>query len=254
MVQIKSTAVALVAAAVIAPAVAYSYYTEDSIVAREDYDDYNEVLARDYGYDLEEREYEGEELALREYDDSELFERDYDDNELLERDPFMGYHHIKKWLSNRKARKQAMQQGQQGGQGGGFGGAPQVPPSDPSMDASAREFDDELEFQAREPEADYEELMQRYFDDLYERELSAEFEDEIAAREFEAEEFDLVQRSPEPGIIEWFKNLFHPKKKAEEKKKAADAAPAAAPAAADPPAAADSAVDAREFEDFYDLD
>jgi hypothetical protein len=236
MVQIKTTAVALVAAAVIAPAVASSfYYPEDGLVTREDFDEYNEVLARDYDFDLEEREYD-DELFEREFDDSEMFEREFDNSELYERD------------------------------------------YDAEIDARA--FDEEMmEVNKRQLAAEYEELLQRYFNDLYDRELTAEAEADLAAREFETEEFDLVQRSPEPGIIEWFKNLFHPKKKEDQKKKKADSKTAASSsdtkktdastsdsktadssasdkkddsAAAAP---ADSSVDARGYyEDFDELD
>jgi hypothetical protein len=259
MVQIKTTTVALVAAALVAPAVASSYYyAEDGLVAREDYNEYNDVLARDYDYDLEEREYV-DDLFEREFTDSELVERELDD--LFERSPFLGFHHLKKWWGNRKAKKQAKKEAQlasqqEGGSSDGYSGSP--------VDTTARGFDDEMEIEAREPEADYEELLQRYFDDLYERELTAEAEAEIAARELESEEFDIFQRSPEPNIVDWFKNLFHPKKKQDQKKKAdassdskkaesssSDSKTAASPA--DSPA--DAAVDAREYyEDFDELD
>jgi len=168
MVQIKTTGIALVAAAVIAPAVASSYYyPEDGLVTREDFEEYNDLLARDYDFDLEEREFD-DELFEREFNDSEVFEREYDE-----------------------------------------------------MDINARGYD-EMEIEAREPEAEYEELLQRYFNDLYERAVTAEAEGEIAARGFESEDFDLFRRSPEPNIIDWFKNLFHPKKKQDNKKKQDD--------------------------------
>jgi len=255
MVQIKTTTVALVAAALVAPAVASSYYyAEDGLVAREDYNEYNDVLARDYDYDLEEREYV-DDLFEREFTDSELVERELDD--LFERSPFLGFHHLKKWWGNRKAKKQAKKEAQlasqqEGGSSDSYSGSP--------VDTTARGFDDEMEIEAREPEADYEELLQRYFDDLYERELTAEAEAEIAARELESEEFDIFQRSPEPNIVDWFKNLFHPKKKQDQKKKAdasSDSKKAESSSSdsktADSPA--DAAVDAREYyEDFDELD
>jgi hypothetical protein len=214
MVQIKSTAFALVAASVIAPAVASYYYPEDSLVTREDFDEYDDLLARDYDFDLEEREFDNEELAFREF-----LERDFDENELVERDPFFRG----MWNKIRHPHGQAQQQ-----------------QYDPSVDASAREFDDEMELEAREPEADYEELMQRYFDDLYERQLAAEAEAELAARDFEDEELELVQRAPSPNIGDFFNKLFHIKPKQAEKKK--------------DDSASDSDVDAREFEEFDELD
>jgi len=186
MVQIKTTIVALVAATVIAPAVAapYYYYAEDGLVAREDFDEYNDVLARDYGYDLEEREY-ADELFEREFDDGEFLERELDD--LFERNFPLGHP-----------------------------SGPNVAREfDDEMEIKARGFDDEMEIDAREPEAKYEELLQRYFDDLYERELMAEAEAEIAARELDSEDFELFERSPGIDVIGWIKNLFHPKKKAD---------------------------------------
>jgi hypothetical protein len=140
-------------------------------------------------------------------------------SELVERDPFFRG----MWNRIRHPHGQAQQQ-----------------QSDPSVDASAREFDDEMELEAREPEADYDELMQRYFDDLYERQLAAEAEAELAARDFEDEEFELVQRAPSPNIGDFFNKLFHIKPKQAEKKKDTSAS--------------DSDVDAREFEEFDELD
>jgi len=177
-------------------------------------------------------------VDAREFDEDELFTRELE--ELMEREPFLGFGKIKEWLKNRKAKKQA-----------------KLDAAAESDDLSLREFDEELEtrefeddmeFEAREPEADYEEVLARYFDDLYERELASaeaelaerDFEDEeaeIAARDLEVDEAELVSR--EPGILDWFKNLFHPKKKAEAAKaKEADSADA----------------EAREFEDFDELD
>jgi hypothetical protein len=267
MVQLKSTTVALVAAALIAPAVASSYYyAEDGLVAREDFDEYNDVLARDYDYDLEVREYV-DELFEREFGASELLERELDD--LFERDPLFGYHHLKKWWANRKAKKQAKKDAQLAAQqpGDSLDASTSFDATarefDDEMEIDARGFDDEMEFEARAPEAEYEQLLQRYFDDLYERELTADAEAEIAARELESEEFDLFQRSPEPGFVEWIKNLFHPKKKQDQKKKEADSKKAdssdsKAASSSDSKKAdssADSSVDARGYyEDFDELD
>jgi len=327
MVQMKVTAAALIAAAAIAPAVAQSYYAEDSLATREDYNDVDDLLARDYDLELEERDfYDNEDdlfvrepmfgfnhlrkwlrtkktmpppqqygsdasIEAREFDDEdlltreleEMFERDpfmgmgklrswwknrkaakqqsqdgyspdvqarqYDDEDLLtreleemfERDPFMGLGKLRSWWKNRKAAKQQSQQDAY------------------SPDATAREFDDEelytrefeddMEIEAREPEAEYEEVLSRYFDDLYERELATaeeeflarDFEDEeaeLAARNFEGEDAELVAR--EPGFLEWIKGLFHHKKpeEAKAKEQKADSADA----------------EAREFEEFDELD
>jgi len=138
MVQIKATAAALVAAAVIAPAVAQSYYAEDAVVAREDYNDFNDVFARDLEFDLQERDF---------------------DHELFEREPILGINHIKKWLKNRKAKKLAKQQAAAGGAGPASADA--APPSagaaPDSAPPQAREFEDFLS--ARE--FDVEDLLVR---------------------------------------------------------------------------------------------
>jgi len=270
MVQIKTTTVALIAATLIAPAVASSYYyPEVDLATREDFDGYNDVLARDYDYDLEEREY-AYELFEREFEDGELLERELDD--LFERDPMFGMHHLKKWWANRKAKKQAKKDQLLSQQ---QGDSPQAAPADPSppavsyrefddeMEINARGFDDEMEIEARELGAEYEELLQRYFDDLYERELTAEGEAEIAARELDSEDFELFQRSPGLDVIGWFKHLFHPKKKDDKKtsdsKKAAaspsptsSASPTSSPSPNAADSSADSSVDAREYYEVFD--
>lgn len=270
--QIKVTAVALVAAAVIAPAVASSYNADDSLVTRE-IDEQNDFFARDF----------------------ELEERDYDDNELLERDPLFGFRHVKQWIKNRKAKNAAQNQDSQDGSVEGreyedeelvlrefdelferdleelmerdplfgfnhlkkwFRGKKNqnqnAPASDPSAyqerefeeDLEAREFDDE-EFEAREYDdeieaREYDEILERYFDDLNERELASEAE--FVERDIDGED-ELMEREYEDdelvarNIIDWFKNLFHKKKPA---KKAPEAEPAA------------DAAEAREFEDSID--
>lgn len=286
MVQMKVTAAALIAAAAIAPAVATSYYADDSLATREDYNDVDDLLARDFDYELEERDfYDNEDdlfvrepfmgfnhlrklwrhkktlqqpqqgsdsapatpVEAREFDEDDLFTREFE--EMFERDPFFGLGKLKSWWKNRKAAKQQQQQDS-------YGADPQAREFD-DEELYTREFEDEIE--AREPEAEYEEVLSRYFDDLYERELATaeaelaerDFEDEeaeLAARDLEDEDFELVAR--EPGIVEFFRNLFHPKKKADAKPKAdAPAAEAPAAAKADAPDA-----EAREFEDFDELD
>jgi len=269
----KVTAAALIAAAAIAPAVAQSYYAEDSLVTREDYNDVDDLLARDYDLELEERDfYDNEDdlferdpffglnhlkrllrhkktlqpqqdssdapVEAREFDDEDLFTRELE--EMFERDPFLGLGKLRSWWKNRKAAKQQQQQDSYG------------------ADAQAREFDDEElytrefedEIEAREPEAEYEEVLTRYYDDLYERELASaeaelaerDFEDEeaeLAARDFEGEDAELVAR--EPGIFDWFKNLFHKKKPEDTKAKEQKA---------DAPADAE----AREFDEIDELD
>lgn len=325
MVQMKVTAAALIAAAAIAPAVATSYYADDSLATREYYD-VDDLLARDYDYELEERDfYDNEDdlyvrepfmginhlkkwwrhkktmqqpqqspdapatpVEAREFDDDELFTRELE--EMFVRDPFLGFNHLRKWWSNRKAAKQQDAQADPSLQAREFdeddlftrefeemferdpflglgtlkkwwknrkANKQQQQQDSYGADPQAREFDDEElytrefedEIEVREPEADYEEVLSRYYDDLYERELASaeaelaerDFEDEeteLAARDFEAEDGELVAR--EPGIVEWFKNLFHPKKKEEAKPKTE---------AAEAPEA-----EAREFEDIDELD
>jgi hypothetical protein len=270
----KVTAAALIAAAAIAPAVATSYYADDSLAAREYYNDVDDLLARDYDMELEERDFYDNEDGLferepfmgvnhlrkwwrhkktmkqqqsggdgdapatpveaREFDEDELFIRELE--EMFERNPFLGLGKLKSWWKNRKGGNQQQQQDSTG--------ADSYAREFDDEDLYTREFEDEIE--AREPEAEYEEVLSRYFDDLYERELAAaeaevaerDFEDEeaeLAARDFEDEESELMAR--EPGIVEWFKHLFHPKKKEEAKAKA------------DAPEA-----EAREFEDIDELD
>jgi len=270
--QIKVTAVALVAAAVIAPAVASSFNADDSLVTREideqndffardfeleerDYDD-NELLERDplFGFrhikqwiknrksknaaqnqdsqdgSVEGREYEDEELVLREFD--EMFERDLE--ELMERDPLFGFNHLKKWFRGKKNQNQVAPSNDQSS----------YDQRDFEEDLETREFDDE-EFEAREYDdeleaREYDEVLERYFEDLNERELASEAEfverdidgeDELMEREYEDDE--LVARN----IIDWFKNLFHPKKPA-------PPTPKSEPAA--------DTLEAREFEDSID--
>jgi len=280
--QIKVTAAALVAAAVIAPAVAYSSYPADSVVAREideqndffgrdfeieerDYDD-NELLERDplFGFrhikqwiqnrkakklaalqnqnqntddsaPVDAREYEDEELVLREFD--EMFERDL--AELMERDPFLGWNHLKKWFGGKHHQDQNQNQNTDSGDASLAG-------REFEEDLEAREFDDE-EFEAREYDdelegRDYEEILERYFEDLNERELASEAEfaeryfddDELMVREYDDDE--LFERN----IIDWFKNLFHPKKKAAAKASATSTT-TSAPAATSTAAATDAA-------------
>lgn len=293
MVQIKAVASLLIAAAAVAPALAQGYYYEDSsLVTREDVEDLADLLAREYGYDMdiEARDFDDmEDLDLRDLDeiferspflgyhhvknflskhfgsgrhahggmghehhhgfehhgefahqhhhhqegfggpsdaaaaqppaDAPLSPRDYEDfDELVERDPFLGYHHVKKFLSNHFGSGRHSHHEHHGEfahhhhHQEGFGG-----PSD----ASAAQPPADAPLQPRELEADYDELLARYFDDLYERELSAEDEyTELAARAPEGDEFEmeLVQRSPEPGFIEWIKHLFHPGHKKDDKK------------------------------------
>lgn len=302
MVQIKSAAALLVAAAAIAPALAQSYYYEDSaLVSREDLEDLADILARDYGYDIEARDFDDmEELDMREL---------YD--ELYEREPI--FQHIKNIYNKLRGKGGEAHRHEHGGshehQGHlgehhgehhafgahpGFGhehhsefahhgGSPDAaaaapqPPSDPSQTQYGRSYDDMEEFEARDVEPDYEELLSRYFDDLYERELAAEDEyTQIAARAPLGDDFDveLVQRSPEPNVLEWLKNLFHPhhkkddKKKKEEaekkKKEAEEKSKTTSTTTADPSKSTDkstgsgddsSTVDAREFAEYwYDLD
>jgi len=273
MVQMKVTAAALIAAAAIAPAVATSYYADDSLATREYYD-VDDLLARDYEYELEERDfYDNEDdlyvrepfmgmnhlkkwwrhkktmqqpqqspdapstpVEAREFDEDDLFTREFE--EMFERDPFLGLGTLKKWWKNRKANKQQQQQDS-------YGADPQAREFD-DEELYTREFEDEID--AREPEADYEEVLSRYYDDLYEREL-ASAEAELTERDFEDEEAELAARdfedgelvAREPGIIEFFKNLFHPKKKEAAKPKATEA-----------PEAPEA--EAREFEDIDELD
>jgi len=340
MVQMKVTAAALIAAAAIVPAVASSFYADDSLPTREDYNDVDDLLAREYELELEERDFydngdalferdpffrnflrkwrtkktmqqqqpqqpldtsSDPSLATREFDDEDLFTRELED--MFERDPFLGFKTLKKWWKNRKAAKQQQQDPQADASLDsrefdeddlftreleemferdpfmGFGtlkkwwknrkAAKQQQQQDSSSDLDLREFDDEelytrefeddMEIEARAPEADYEEVLARYFDDLYERELASaeaelaerDFEDEeaeIAARDFEGDEAELVSR--EPGFFDFFTNLFHKKKPAPAKAKAEKAD--AADAKADKADSADA--EAREFEDFDDLD
>lgn len=310
----KAAATLLIAAAAVAPALAQSYYYEDSaLVSREDLEDLADVLARDYGYDIEARDFDD----VNELDMRELYD------ELYEREPL--FRHLKNFVNKLRGKGGEAQrheheglhehQGHLGEHHGlehhgfgehqglehhGFGGpehhgefahhggfpggshdafaaapAPPQTPSDPSQ-YGRRSYDDMEEFEARDVEPEYEELLSRYFDDLYERELAAEDEyTQIAARAPQGDDFgvELVQRSPEPNIIEWFKNLFHPhrkqdekkkKEEAEKKKKEQEAKSKAATTTTDSPKSTDkpsdnaddsSSVDAREFDDFwYDLD
>jgi len=267
--QIKVTAVALVAAAVIVPAVASSFNTDDSLVTRE-IDEQNDFFARDF--ELEEREYADNELLERdplfgfrhvkqwiknrkaksaaqnqdsqdgslegrEFEDEELVLREFDEmyerdlEELMERDPMFGFKHLKKWFRGKKNQNQNTDYSDSSVEGREF-----------EEDLEAREFDDE-EFEAREYDdelegREYEDVLERYFDDLNERELASEAEilerdldgeDELMEREYEDDE--LVSRN----IIDWFKNLFHKKKPAKK---------------AEEPAA--DAAETREFEDSID--
>jgi DNA primase len=271
--QIKVTAVALVAAAVIAPAVASSFNADDSLVTRE-IDEQNDFFARDF--ELEERDYDDNELLerdplfgfrhikqwiknrksknaaqnqdsqdgsveSREYEDEELVLREFDEmferdlEELMERDPLFGFNHLKKWFRGKKNQNQNQN----------------APSSDPSSydqrdfeeDLETREFDDE-EFEAREYDdeleaREYDEILERYFEDLNERELASEAE--FVERDIDGED-ELMEREYEDdelvarNIIDWFKNLFHKKK----------------PAAKAPEPAAEDAAETREFEDSID--
>lgn len=283
MVQIRFTAAALIAAAVIAPAVANSLYPEDSLATREFADEVDEYFTREY--DLDSREFDelverdpffrkvkqwwanrkaqkaaaaagaaegtvegrefidDEELMAREFD--EFFQRELED--LMEREPFLGFGKLKKWIK----------------------GGNKAAPSGDYSENNAREFEEDIEardfeedIEARDFEEDieareYEEVLERYFDDLYERELGEEIEvlerdftgEELAEREFDSDLFEredadeLVAREPF-NIKQWWNNLWHPKKKGD--KKAAAPKPTSTPAATE--AAEGSSNEARDFE------
>lgn len=223
-----------------------------------------ELDAREFDEELEAREYELEERdpflgfnhikkwfsgkkaqpqpaadQFAERDLEELDARDLDElNDLLERNPFLGFNHIKKWLKGKKS-------------GAAQAGAEQYA----DQQQQARDFEEDIE--AREPE--YEEVLERYFDDLYERELNDELEvvereisDELELAERDEEETSIFQREDTDEIFSrgfdlkaWWNNLWHPKKKQDNKKKDAPkptstsvAAPAATSAAAAPAAEA----------------
>ncbi|KAF8870748.1 hypothetical protein CPB84DRAFT_1754294 [Gymnopilus junonius] len=251
MVYMKATAIALLAAGSIAPVLA-SYYNEDYLEQREVSDELAEVLAREYGYDLA-REYENYERISRRgfYDVDDLFERspsmvedvsfasrdlqpEYAElltryfNDLEEREPDPNviewfknlFHHKKK--DDKKTQSitastttsttatttptptPAAQDNVQAPTDNGASAG-----TDPST-VSSRELygRDDIE---------YEELVMRYFDDMYKRGLAAEVDSSsLSARKFE-DNLELLQRSPDPNIIEWFKNLFHHKKKDDKK-------------------------------------
>jgi len=282
--QIKVTAVALVAAAVIAPAVASSFNTEDSLVTRE-IDELNDFFARDF----------------------ELEERDFDDNELLERDPLFGFRHVKKWIKNRKSKNAAYAAPTQDSQDGSVEGREyedeelvlrefddmferdleELMERDPLFgfnhlkkwfrgkkhqnqhqnqnqysdsgegvegrefeeDLEAREFDDE-EFEAREYDdeieaREYEDVLERYFDDLNERELASEAELEIVERDLDGED-ELMEREFEDEEI-YSRNFIEWIKNLFHKKKPAKKEEKAAEPAADAP-------ETREFQEIDELD
>jgi len=337
MVQIRFTAAALIAAAVIAPAVANSVYPDDSISAREFVDDVDQYFTREY--DLDAREFD----------------------ELVERDPF--FHKLRKWWAERKARKAAEEAAKANANAqvadkdaliakehaAELGGAPLSrdahavamtrrefvddeelvarefdeffqreledlierdpvfgfknflhvgkhsgqPSGDISNQNNAREFEEDIEareyeedFEARDFEEDieardfdedleardfeeeletrepeYDEVFERYFDDLYERELADELEiverelsdEELAEREIESDLFEredgeeLVAREPF-NLKDWWNNLWHPKKKEEKKKE--DEKKAATPYTPATTAAAAAETSDNEVRDF----
>jgi hypothetical protein len=234
-----------------------------------------ELDAREFDEELDAREYELEERdpflgfnhikkwfsgkkaqpqpaadQFAERDLEELDARDLEElNDLLEREPFLGFNHVKKWLSRKK------------------GAAAQAGADQYADQQQARDFEEDIE--AREPE--YEEVLERYFDDLYERELNDELEvvereitDERELAEREEEETSIFQREDIDEMFTrgfdlkaWWNNLWHPKKKQDNQKKqdkkatsTSAAAPAATSAAAAEPAAEASTEEkeAREFE------
>jgi len=180
MVQMKITASVLIAAAAIAPAVAYGFEAEDSLVTRDD-NEFASAYGRGLDLDLEEREFDEElyerepfrgmgavrgavrkfrggsrhrhggsapstptetQSERREFDD-ELLEREFDE-ELYEREPFRGMGAVRGAV--RKFR---------GGSRHRQGGSAPTTPTEPQSER--REFDDEL--------------LEREFDEeLYERE------------------------------------------------------------------------------------
>jgi len=180
MVQMKITASVLIAAAAIAPAVAYGFEAEDSLVTRDD-NEFASAYGRGLDLDLEEREFDEElyerepfrgmvavrgavrkfrggsrhrhggsapstptetQSERREFDD-ELLEREFDE-ELYEREPFRGMGAVRGAV--RKFR---------GGSRHRQGGSAPTTSTEPQSER--REFDDDL--------------LEREFDEeLYERE------------------------------------------------------------------------------------
>lgn len=260
--------------------------------------DQQQYAQRDFDDEFEARDFEEEELAARDFDD-ELEAREYD-NELEARDPFLGWNHIKKWFGGKKAQPAEQQYAERELADldardldelneimarepflgfnhlkkwikGRKGGAAQAGAEQYDQQQQARDFEDDIE--AREPE--YEEVLERYFDDLYERELGEELEvverdlgDEAELAEREEEESSIFQREEMLEEVfgrgfdlkAWWNNLWHPKKKADKKKEAekkkhehkaastSAAAPAATSAAAAPAEEASTEQEAREFE------
>jgi len=305
MVQIRFTAAALIAAAVIAPAVANSLYPEDSLATREFADEVDEYFTREYDLDIREfdelverdpffrkvkqwwanrkakkaaaaagaaegtvegREFiDDEELMAREFD--EFFQRELED--LMEREPFLGFGKLKKWI---KGGNKAAPSGDYS-ENNAREFEEDIEARDFDEDFEARDFEEDIEardfeedIEARDFEEDieareYEEVLERYFDDLYERELGEEIEvlerdftgEELAEREFDSDLFEredadeLVAREPF-NIKQWWNNLWHPKKKGDKKhdKKAAAPKPTSTPAATE--AAEGSSNEARDFE------
>jgi hypothetical protein len=244
-------------------------------------------------------------------DMDELYARELYDDELFERDPMFGVDHAKKlWhhLTGKgkgkahhehehhehehKEHEGGFHHEQQGRLGehrgefghyqGGFaaGGSPDAsapaaapPTSNPYPTQYGRSYDDMEEFEARDVQPEYEELLTRYFNDLYERELAAEDEyTALAARSIEGDDFaELAERSPEPNVFDWFRNLFHPHHKKDDKKKddkkkddkdssknksTTTASTSTSTKSSDKSADKDDdSLDSREFDDFwYDLD
>jgi hypothetical protein len=219
----KITASILIAAAAIAPAVAYGFEGEDSLVTRDD-NEFASAYGRGLDLDLDEREFD-EELYEREpwgrgivrgarkmfrggsrqrngvsapstpTPETQSERREFDDD-LLERE-------FEEELYERELWGRGMVRGAKKMFRGERRPRPSVSSSNtPTFETQSgrREFDDEL----MEREFN-DELMEREYDDeLMER----EYDDELFGREYDSE---LFEREPEP-FFGFLKRLFNKKK------------------------------------------
>ncbi|CAA7271084.1 unnamed protein product [Cyclocybe aegerita] len=228
MVQVKTAASLFLAAAAVAPAVAYPYYdADDSLVTRED----NEFAGGIYG-----RRFTPHRLSERD-DFEELMERE-EFEDLMERDPLLGFNHLKKWIKGRK-------------------GAAAPAPDAGAEYARELEFDEDLftrefdELMEREPILGFNHLRKWLGKKKTAPAAEGNFESPpLVGREstnevvFAREVDELEAR--EPGFLTWIKGIFNPKKKAEEEKKKKEAE-AAKKAAAEP-----AAPEARDYDELLE--